>query len=567
MKLNCVIIIETKTFRFSEASKNEFNLKGYADEGIGIEFYSLNIVQTLKDLDLLYVTKRMPNKEYARYVILLEEKLEPEPKIYREFEAIFKQFWGKNVLNVVIIFWTTQLKVMTYTPFGERFLIEIDPKDTRLEHLFYDKVRNMLGHPLRVGLFNEPMKAEFQYTEQSTDSSVKIIGVDGLFTKLVIKKMNATLKLIQPTDQANLGELFPNGTSNGIFAYLQNQSIDVGFNARFFRHQQFRHKIETTATIGRDDLCIMVPRSGIASNLDNLFDIFKAPVWILIIIVLPLYSLIFHYYLIQRRPKESKFSRSFIETYIRFFGWNLNQPSRYIPNASNAKILLFLWIVYSAVITNWYSSAITSFLMIKPRLPDIKTLNQLEKSNLHILTIQRYVDTIYGFLNSSHEYPGLIGRVHAIEHDDIFERIWHQDTDFAFAHKEHINNFILSIGTTWTHFAQMTECPVPFLNVYALPIGSPFKGYINWILMRAKDNGLFTYWDDIKDHKDNIRTHKLNQNSHSDSHEPIKVYHLQTAFYIWGAGCFSSFCIFCAEIVWKWKHLRFREFLSHHRHH
>lgn len=523
-------------------------------------------MQTLKDLDLSYVTKRMPNKEHARYVILLEEKLEPEPKIQRELEAIFKEFWEKKILNVVIIFWTTQLKVMTYTPFGEEFLIEINSDETRPGHLFYDKVRNMFGYRLRVGLFSEPMKAEIRYTEQSTDSSVQIIGVDGLFTKLVIQKMNATLKLIQPTDQANLGELFPNGSSNGIFAYLQNQSIDVAFNARFFRHQQFRHKIETTATIGRDDLCIIVPRSGIASNLDNLFDSFKATVWILIIIALPLYSLIFHYYIIKRKPMESKFSRSFIETYIRFFGWNLNQPSRYIPKASNAKVLLFLWIVYSAVITNWYSSAITSFLMIKQRLPDIKTLNQLEKSNLHILTIQRYVDTIYGFLNNSHEYPGLLGRIHAIEHDDIFERIWNGDTNFAFAHKQHVNNFILRKGTSREYFTQMAECPVPFLNIYALPLGSPFKGYINWILMRAKDSGLFTFWDDVRDNRDKIRTHKLLDNSHSDSHEPIKVYHLQTAFYIWAAGCFTSFCIFCAEIIWKMKHLRFREFLSQHRH-
>lgn len=493
----------------------------------------------------------MPNKEYARYVILLEEKLEPKPKIRREFEAIFMEFWRKNVLNVIIIFWMTQLNVMTYNPFGKQFLIEINPKETRSGHLFYDKVRNMFGHPLRVGLFSEPMKAEIYYTEQSTDSSVKIIGADGSFTKLVIKKMNATLKLIQPMDQADLGELFPNGSSNGIFALLQNESIDVGFNARFFRYQQFRHKIETTATIGRDDLCIIVPRSGIASNLDNLFDSFERPIWILIIIASPLYSLIFHYYLIKRRPKETEFSRSFIETYVRFFGWNFNQPSRYIPKASNAKILLILWIVYSAVITNWYSSTITSFLMVKQQLPDIKTLSQLEKSNLHILTIQRYVNTIYGCLNSSHEYSGLLDRVHAIEHADIFQRIWNRDKNFAFAHKEHVNNFLLRKRTTWEDFAQMTECPVPFLNIYALPFGSPFKGYINWILMRAKDSGLFIFWNDIRDHNDNIHTHKALHNSQSDSHEPINVYHLQTAFYIWGAGCLTSFCIFCIENLWK----------------
>lgn len=528
-------------------------------EGIGIGFYSLHIVRTLDDLDLSYVLEHCQNKESARYVILIEQKTKPD---FNRLKQIFRKFWSRSVLNIIIIYWTTHLNAMSYMPFGGQFLLNINPNETRIEHLFPEKAANLFGHPMRVGLFHEPQRANFVQhgSENFTHDHMPFMkGTDGRFTKLLIKSMNATLQLIQPGDNANLGERFPNGSSNGIFAYLQNGTVDVGLNARFYRYQQFRHRIEVTVTIGRDDLCILVPRAGIASNLDNLFDSFEAPVWFLIIIALPIYSLVFHIFTKKRpqnsMPEPSSFYAStstFVEVFVRFLGWNVNQPYKYIPNAMKIKFLLGIWIIYTAIITNWYNSTITSYLMLRPRLPDIKTLQQLEQSNYHILTNQRYVDLINEFVNSTADYPRLVGRIHAIENNEIYQRILKKDTNYAYANKEHINNFILRKGHVHNSFAAMKECPVPFINVYAVSYGSPFKGRINWILMQAQDNGLFTFWEELKAHQENIlRTrHSFHRRRHNH-HEPIKVYHLQTAFYIWFAGCFIGVFIFVAEIGWK----------------
>lgn len=70
---------------------------------------------------------------------------------------------------------------------------------------------------------------------------------------------NSSIELHQP-DNENLGGLFPNGSASGILKYLLDESVDVGLNARFFRYKIFQGRVEVTPTVGRDDVCVIVPR-------------------------------------------------------------------------------------------------------------------------------------------------------------------------------------------------------------------------------------------------------------------------------------------------------------------
>lgn len=159
-------------------------------------------------------------------------------------------------------------------------------------------------------------------------------------------------------DGENLGEYLPN-RSTGIFALFENETVEISFNARFFRMQHFHNIIEPTVSVGREDLCILVPRTGISLNLDNIFDTFEFPVWFAILIVLPIYALLLHLHYNKRRGLH-EVSHSFSHAFLRLFGWNVNQPYMRSPKTTLAKIILGLWITYSAVITNRYTSNLTS---------------------------------------------------------------------------------------------------------------------------------------------------------------------------------------------------------------
>lgn len=527
--------------RFNSGERR-MSINPFESHDIGIELYSLNVVRNPQVLNLSYVEMRMKNKESTRYAIAFTDQL-PLHSVNQQLVQIFSEFWERRVLNVIIIFWTNRLNCFTYSPFGETFLMPVSVNETRAERLFVEKSNNLLGHTIRVGMFYEPQRAIIWGQQMK--------GIDGEFAQMVIKSMNATLQLIEPTDDGLLGEMFANGSSNGIFALLQNHTVDMSFNARFFRMHSFRGAIEPTLTIGRDDLCIMVPRSGYSLNLDNIFDSFEWIVWILIIIALPIYAIFFHVY--HRRCGCSRRVHSISHIFLRLFGWNVNQPYMRSPKTPFAKLMIALWIVYSAVITNWYNSNLTSFLMVKSRLPDITTIHQLEQSNYHILTIQRYVDMLNEFLINSKEHQSLMGRIHATDYADLYSRTVQSDTSYAYAHKEHLIRYILRKGHLFDRFVQMQECPVPFINVYALSYGSPYKGRVNWILSQAQDCGLIDHWMEIGLHRDNINQAR-SLKSACEQGISISISHLQSAFYILLFGCIVSFLVFLFEINRKSGH-------------
>lgn len=510
----------------------------YEKHDIGIELFSLNILRNPRELNLSYIKKKMKNKEFTRYAIVFTDKLSlASSKI--ELKGIFAEFWERGVLNVIIVFWTNELNVFTYTPFDESFLVSLNVSEFQPDLLFYDKTKNLNGDELKVGMFYEPQRAKIL----QTDNTIKLQGIDGRFTKMVMKSMNATLKLIEPMDEANLGELFPNGSTSGVFAQFQNGIIDMSFNARFFRMKHFRDIIEPTLTIGRDDLCILVPRSGISLNLDNIFDVFELTIWILIIASLPIYAFVF--YLYDRKNQSFRKPISFIHALLRLFGWNLNQPYMQSPKSILAKFMLGIWITYSALITNFYNSNLTSYLMVKPPLSDITTLQQLAQSNLQILTLQKYTNLINEFLNSS--YPNLLGRCQSVDTLELYTHIVSRDKSYAYAHKEHVLRYALRKGRLFDTFSQMHECAVPFIDVYALRLGSPYKGRVNWILSQAQETGIIDHWLEIGLHRQKMnQAHR--QKSQGDQHVPISISHLQSTFYILLLGCVASFLVFLCEI-------------------
>lgn len=482
----------------------------------------------------------MKNKEYTYYAIVFTEKVASN-SFDNELNQIFNEFWQRRILNVIIVYWTDQLNCLTYTPFGEHFLISLNVHETNPERIFYDKTINLNGYQLKVGLFQDE-RAKIAFNSEKPIMK----GIDGGFGGLVIKRMNATIKLIEPMDGENLGEYYPN-RSTGIFALLENETVEISFNARFFRMQHFNNIIEPTVSVGREDLCILVPRTGISLNLDNIFDAFEFPVWFAILIVLPIYALLLHLHYNNRRGFHEA-SQSFSHAFLRLFGWNVNQPYMRLPKTTLAKMMLGLWITYSAVITNWYTSNLTSYLMVKPRLPDIKTLYQLLESNYHILTLPRYANLMNEFLINSKEYQNLMGRIEITNSSsEIMERVvLEKDTSYAYAHKEHILRYMVSKGRLYDDFAQMTECPVPFINVYALVYGSPYKGRVNWILSQSQDCGIIDRWLDMKSHIDKL-VQARQKRSTSEHHVPISIVHLQSAFYILFLGCIISCIVFIFE--------------------
>lgn len=504
--------------------------------------FNLFILKEPDDKNFTYLEKRTPDKHRIYQTIFFEN---PKVDAYEEWLVkIFNQFWEKKILNVIIIFWSTKLNVVTYSPFGKPFLhyLNTDYSDYRI--LFRDKSLNFMGETLRIGLFYEQSRAIFNRSIVNDQIDLTSLdGVDGSLARVIIEHMNASLRIIEPNDNADIGEFLANGSATGSLKLLIEDQVDVSMNARFSRGKQFLESVETTSTVSRDDICILVQKAGLAPNIGNIFRSFHFSVWILIILAVPVFAVILKiFYNHGASSKHTHLSDLMMWT----IGWNLGQPTSVLPQNSALRLLIGFWVFYCLLITGAYNGNLTSNLLLHKYLPEINTLKQLDNSGYVLVTYHRYVDLIQQVLNESDSYRNLQKNIRAVSEDDFFTRIYSMDTRYAYANKFHINVEALNNPQLSEVFNHMNECPVPFYLTYGLSYGSPFKQRINYILKQSIESGLIMMWETKRNRAKKRKAHSIRDQS--QVHEKFTVYHLQSAFYILFIGLILSFFVFLCEM-------------------
>ncbi len=417
-----------------------------------MKIFLLNIISNKNDLNLSYIRNNSADKHTSHFIILIENGDDVD-EIW--LKTVFQTFWKFKLLKVLVIYQTNELNIFTYTPFGNDFVIKLPSNAEAYDELFWDKTQDFNGHPFRVSLFPENTRAIFN--DDGTFS-----GTDGYVTDVMIEKLNAKLVLRPPTDGFDIGEFLKNGSSTGSLNQIITRSVDVSFNTRFLRLAQFQGLVQITFTNGRDDICILVAKAGFASNFYNIFRAFSPVVWMFTLISLLSASFSFFgiYKLGSIRP-------IFENIFFNFYSWHLNQPINKLPERWSTKILIAFWIIYCLLINSSYEGNLTSNLVLRPTLPEINTIRQLEQSSFEIVTFGRYVDLLQNFLNQTGTYNKLKKRIRGVSTEDLNRYIEQNDIRYAYANKYHINQYIAKSKAHSVNgipvYNHMVECPVPYL--------------------------------------------------------------------------------------------------------
>lgn len=416
-----------------------------------MKIFLLNIISTTNDLNLLYIRNNSADKHTSHFIILVESGDVNEPWL----EKVFQTFWKYNLLKVLVMFGRNELNIFTYTPFGNDFIIKLSGTASTYDELFWDKTRDLNGHPFRISLFPENTRAIF-------NENGKFSGTDGYLTDVMIERLNAKLILRPPTDGFDIGEFLKNGSSTGSLNQIITRDVDVSFNTRFLRLAQFQGKVQITFTNGRDDICILVAKAGFASNFNNIFRAFSSTVWLFTFISLLSASISF--FAINRSGTKHPTVENI---FFKFYSWHLAQPITKLPERWSSKILIGFWIMYALLITSSYEGNLTSNLVLRPTLPEINTIRQLEQSSYKILTFGRYVDLLQNFLNQTGTYNKLKKRIRGVSSDELDDYIRQNDVRYAYANKYHINQYIAKSKMHTVNgipvYNHMVECPVPYL--------------------------------------------------------------------------------------------------------
>lgn len=510
---------------------------------IGIQVYNLNIVQNLDNVDLSWIEERTPRKSRTRHFILCEEEL--LRPVNDQLEQIFSQVWEKRVLNVLIVYWNRTLNAVTFTPFPEMRLIFIPTAELyNRELLFLDRTKNLYGHSFKVTAFYDASRARFN--QNNTNDMQRLDGADGFLVRLIIDKMNATLYMSEPEDGLEIGELFPNKTATGCLAALMSGEYDMGLNVRFYRLNHFEGKVEATVVTGRDDICFLVPRKGIAADIANIFRPFRKYTWISLVVALPSYVLVFCLLLIRQRNM-----RSFQYHFIQFYAYMMQQPATFRPKSRRQRILIGFWLISVLMLSLVYQSKLSGTLIIPKDQSDINNIAELANSNLKIMSFSRYNRQIIEFFNDS-KYNGvfkpLFSKLINCTIDEMYDSISTLNPEYGYANKKHINMHLRRVHTQGSSifYHQIQQCPVPYLAVYGIRYGTPYNERINFIIRQAQEAGLMDKWESI----DKMKEKKTQAKLHSGhGNIPFSLLHLQTAFYVYCLGCAIAATAFLFESV------------------
>lgn len=121
---------------------------------------------------LRIVRKEMPRKHRCKYIVIIET-IESFEKNW--LKTIFKSFWDKNVLDVIIIYrFNGIINIFEYTPFIENRSqtsendVHVQNVSTRAdnEH-FSEKLNNLQGYHLTAAIGNSDNDCLFDHIELS----------------------------------------------------------------------------------------------------------------------------------------------------------------------------------------------------------------------------------------------------------------------------------------------------------------------------------------------------------------------------------------------------------------
>ncbi|EDX13710.1 GD18575 [Drosophila simulans] len=518
-----------------EVTKNQNTpLEAVKDDGI-LMYMVMIITNISQPLELSLIRKKSAAKHRSHVFLLVRDADTVSDAWMR---ASFRQFWKIWLLNIVILYWRDgRLNAYRYNPFMDNYLIPVDNKPNEvptLEQLFPKTIPNMQRKPLRMCIYRDDVRAIFW--RQGI-----ILGTDGLLAAYVAERLNATMMITRPHSYNN-----HNLSSDICFLEVAKEYVDVAMNIRFLVPDTFRKQAESTVSHTRDDLCVIVPKAKTAPTFWNIFRSFGALVWALILVSV-LVANVFCYIL------KSEVGR----VPMQLFAGALTMPMTRIPLNHSIRLFLIFWLYFGLLICSAFKGNLTSMMVFQPYLPDINQLGALARSHYHIIIRPKHVKHIQHFLTLGHKHESRI-REQMLEVSDtqMYEMMRNNDIRFAYLEKYHIARFQVNsrvhmhLGRPLFHL--MNSCLVPFHAVYIVPYGSPYLGFLNWLIRSSHEFGFERYWDRIMNSafiKSGVKVVNRRRGSGNDEPVVLKLQHFHAVFALWLVG------IGMACIVLAWEHL------------
>lgn len=494
------------------------------------------------------------------------------------------KYWKESLKNILQIIWLKYriLNVFLSTPslpcienyiftwdpffvgkngdFGRLKRLKINADDPDTLSGFFNAMENMNGFLLKVVVFERfptMFTVDFQsgmIIDMKNTANLKVenmSGLDGQVLKTITSKMNCSVSLSQPSNNAEYGYQLENGSYVGLIGDIINRRVDFAANGVFLKNYGTATGSEFTTPISWDSMCIVVPRAKFIPLWLQTFLCFSPLVWGLLSLTVLICSLTRYTLrlLLRKERPERTFFLILIETMLIFVG----SPGN-LPRGFSERTLLVFWFFFGIIVMGTFQGTLYESFTNPLRYHDLNTLAELDKSGLKIGTSSPNLGDIFGKDNDSVTLMHLREKVEVFKNPEI-STIERTATKKDIAAIERKNDLSLTIkmkfldenGDKILH--KIGECPSSYYLTYLVPSGAFYIPRMNYLLRRIFESGLIEYWYNttVNDMLIKSRYSMIEKFHAKDQAVAYNFANLQTSFIILASGLLMSTFVFIGE--------------------
>ncbi|XP_012265148.2 uncharacterized protein LOC105691324 [Athalia rosae] len=435
----------------------------------------------------------------------------------KQLQLFFEECWKYQVINVGVTIYNSR-NGYTYNPYLKKLPFE----KVNLSNLFYDKLRNMNGHPIRIKYIPNVSRNIAKWIPE--ENRFHHFGINWGHNEAFIRSVNAKPEYLNLTNEEI--RLFANFSYR--MARLSNTNFDgaeLWFNT-MGSHFNLQQRTEKLYPYGFDGLYVISPKSGL--KIPNIFKPLGLVTWIF---VLGSYLSNSIYTKIIYKLRNIDDDSFFVSLGI-FLGQHF--PEKNLQ--ARDKGASILWSAFSLLVLSAYQGALYSALATVSYYPEINTLEDV---------FQR-TDTIYTYESLKRMIvtpmpPGVklvsLGLTSYSDfmrkNPDCFYMFTRNLADFSVKRKIYFRD-----GVPFFHLTQ--ECFLPTHMAYHVPYGSPYFDKVNRVIQACTEGGLDQYWSADTDHETILNGEIAVSEDQSKIRKKLSLRTESLAFYIWAAGLIIS---------------------------
>ncbi|CRL05323.1 CLUMA_CG018285, isoform A [Clunio marinus] len=474
--------------------------------------------------------------------------------IYEFMSEIFQNFWIKHIVNVNVLWKTSddqneEAFMFTFYPFhssecGDTTPVQINTFHDDIwafkAHAFPNKMKNLYGCPLQITLSHQfPF---IYWKDGSLNGTIEDLeGVEADLLKVLSETMNFTSNLTMFDEEISWGEIYDNGTSTGpVQAVIEGKA---NFTMGFFTELPERDKyMKASHVYYTSELIFVVPPGKFYTPLEILLSPFQLTVWIFFFIAILLALLTIE--VLSFLPLEV---RNFvIGRNVKYAGLNvtavvLGVPMHKLPTRNFAKTLLILFTFLCFIINNSYRGSLFKNMQKTLTKPPMASNEELFKTDFKFYIYYSDYLLIPELTHIIERSISLDDNEFNLKYDDV------TNPDFKGAlmsMKDYVKRRNkLKHRNGKTHLRSINDAIFQLNVVTYLNEESNLVHEMNEIILRLIDGGLIKEWakrafgEDIGSYPKDDTTEKA-----------LSIKHLMGSFYLLGSLLLLSTIIFIAEI-------------------